>query len=148
VRNVSINASRIYATGMSNGGIMSYTLACNTGIFAAIGAVAGTQLDSCRSPHPASVMEVHGTSDKLVRYEGGQGDSIINGPSAPDVNAFWRNVDRCGSQSVTTAGEVTTSTSRCAGNHGVVLITVDGGGHEWPGFATQTLWEFFDAQPH
>jgi polyhydroxybutyrate depolymerase len=148
VRNVSINASRIYATGMSNGGIMSYTLACHTGIFAAIGAVAGTQLDSCRSPHPASVIEIHGTADELVPYHGGQGASIINGPSAPDVNVFWRNVDQCRAPSVTTAGGVTTSTAGCADNRGVVLITIDGGAHEWPGFAAQTLWQFFAAQPH
>jgi polyhydroxybutyrate depolymerase len=148
VRNVSINASRIYAAGMSNGGIMSYTLACNTVIFAAIGAVAGTQLDSCRSPHPASVMEIHGTADELVPYHGGQGASIINGPSAPDVNLFWRNVDQCRAPSVTTAGGVTTSTAGCADNRGVVLITIDGGAHEWPGFAAQTLWQFFAAQPH
>jgi polyhydroxybutyrate depolymerase len=148
VRNVSINASRIYAAGMSNGGIMSYTLACNTVIFAAIGAVAGTQLDSCRSPHPASVMEIHGTADELVPYHGGQGASIINGPSAPDVNVFWRNVDQCRAPSVTTAGGVTTSTAGCADNRGVVLITIDGGAHEWPGFAAQTLWQFFAAQPH
>ncbi len=148
VRNVSINGSRIYATGMSNGGIMSYTLACNTGIFAAIGAVAATQLDPCRAPHPAAVMEIHGTSDRLVLYQGGRGDSIINGPSTPDVNAFWRNVDRCAAPSVTTSGEVTTSTAECADSHGVVLITIDGGGHEWPDFATQALWQFFGAHPH
>jgi polyhydroxybutyrate depolymerase len=147
-RGVSINSSRIYAAGMSNGGIMSYTLACNTGIFAAIGPVAGTQLDSCRSPHPASVMEIHGTSDELVPYRGGQGASIINGPSAPDVNAFWRNVNKCGAPSVTTDGAVATSTAGCADNRGVVLITIDGGGHKWPAFATQKLWQFFAAQPH
>ena len=148
VRNVSVDASRIYATGMSNGGIMSYTLACNTGIFAAIGSVAGTQLDSCRSPHPVSVMEIHGTSDKLVPYGGGQGSNIINGPSAPDVNAFWRNVNQCGAPSVTTDSDVTTSTAGFVDNRGVALITIDGGGHEWPDFATQTLWQFFAAQPH
>ncbi len=62
-KNIGIDASRVYATGMSNGGIMSYTLACNTTLFAAIGPVAGTQLDPCRSPHPVSVMAVHGTAD-------------------------------------------------------------------------------------
>jgi len=148
LRNVSVNDSRIYATGMSNGGIMSYTLACNTGIFAAIGPVAGTQLDSCRSPHPVSVMEIHGTSDKLVPYGGGQGSNIINGPSAPDVNAFWRTVNQCGAPSVTTDGAVTTSTAGCADNRAVALITIDGGGHEWPDLATQALWQFFAAHPH
>jgi polyhydroxybutyrate depolymerase len=145
--NVSINRARVYATGMSNGGIMSYTLACTTDIFSAIGPVAGIQLNPCRSPHAASVMHIHGTRDRLVPYDGGQGFSVINGPSVRDVNTFWRNVDQCGAAAVTTNGAVTTSTARCADNRGVVLITVDGGGHEWPTFATQRLWEFFAAHP-
>ncbi len=132
---------------MSNGGIMSYTLACTTDIFAAIGPVAGIQLKPCRSPHPTSVMAVHGTADRLVPYGGGQGFSVINGPSVPDVNAFWRNVDQCGAPAITTNGPVTTSTAACADNRGAVLITVDDGGHEWPPFATRTLWEFFAAHP-
>ena len=146
-KNVSIDTARVYATGMSNGGIMSYTLACTTDIFAAIGPVAGTQLNSCRSPHPASVMHIHGTADRLVPYGGGQGFSVINGPPVPDVNAFWRNVDQCGAPAVTTNGAVSTSTAGCGDNRSVVLITVDGGEHEWPTFATQRLWEFFAAHP-
>lgn len=147
VRNVSINSSRVYATGMSNGGMMSYTLACNTSIFAAIGPDAATQLNLCGSPRPTSVMAIHGTADALVPYKGGQGFSVINGPSVPDVNAFWRNVDRCSAPVATTIGALTTSTAGCANNRSVVLVTVDGGGHEWPPFATQTLWEFFAAHP-
>ncbi|BBZ45845.1 extracellular catalytic domain type 1 short-chain-length polyhydroxyalkanoate depolymerase [Mycobacterium parmense] len=143
--NVGIDPARIYASGMSNGGIMSYTLACTTDIFAAIGPVAGTQLNSCASPRPTSVMAVHGTTDRLVPYAGGQGFSVINGPSIPDVNAFWRNVDRCGAPTDTTSGRVTTSTAACPGGRGVALVTVDGGGHEWPPFATRTLWGFFAA---
>ena len=144
-RNVGVNPDKVYATGMSNGAIMSYTLACTTDIFAAIGPVAGTQLSACRSPHPTSVMAVHGTTDRLVPYGGGQGFSVINGPSVPDVNAFWRNVDQCGMPTATTDGPVSTSTAACADHRGVVLITVDGGGHDWPPFATRTLWDFFAA---
>jgi polyhydroxybutyrate depolymerase len=147
VRNVGIDRAKVYATGMSNGAIMSFTLACSTDIFAAIGPVAGTQLNACRGPRPTSVMHVHGTADRLVPYAGGQGFSVINGPSVPDVNAFWRNVDGCGAPAATTSGPVSTSTAACADNRGVVLITVDGGGHEWPGFATQALWQFFAAHP-
>jgi polyhydroxybutyrate depolymerase len=147
IKNVSVNAAQVYATGISNGGIMSYTLACNTGVFAAIGPDAATQLDACRSPHPTSVMHIHGTADPLIPYNGGQGFSVINGPSVPEVNAFWRNVDRCGPPTTTTSGLVTTSTAGCADNRSVVLITVNGGGHEWPPFATQMLWEFFAAHP-
>lgn len=145
--NLGIDAGRVYATGMSNGGIMSYTLACTTEIFAAIGPVAGTQLNSCAKPGPMSVMHIHGTADRLVPYRGGQGYSVINGPSVPDVNAFWRNVDRCGAPSASTDGPVTTSTAGCADNRGVVLVTIDDGGHDWPDFATQQLWGFFAAHP-
>jgi polyhydroxybutyrate depolymerase len=57
-------------------------LACDTSIFAAIGPVSGTQLDPCRSPHPLSVMTIHGTKDPLVPYGGGPGRGFahINGP--------------------------------------------------------------------
>jgi polyhydroxybutyrate depolymerase len=148
-RNVSIDASRVYATGMSNGGMMSYTLACDTGIFAAIGPVSGTQLDPCRSPHPVSVMTIHGTKDPLVPYGGGPGRGFahINGPPVPESNAFWRKVDQCQTPVETTGGSVTTSTAGCPDNRSVVLITVDGGGHDWPDFATDKLWQFFAAHP-
>jgi polyhydroxybutyrate depolymerase len=147
-RNVGIDSARVYASGISNGGIMAYTLACNTGIFAAIGPNSATQLDPCRSPHPTSVMHIHGTADRLVPYQGGQGTSIINGPPVPEVNAFWRNVDRCGAPAVTTEGRSSTSTAGCADNRTVTLITVDGGSHQWPSFATAALWQFFAAHPH
>jgi polyhydroxybutyrate depolymerase len=102
---------------MSNGAIMSYSLACETGIFAAIGPVSGTQLDPCRSSHPTSVMHIHGTTDRLIPYHGGQGAGVahISGPSAPEVNAFWRNVDHCGAAATTTSGSIATSTAGCAG---------------------------------
>jgi polyhydroxybutyrate depolymerase len=144
-KSLGIDPAKVYATGMSNGGIMSYTLACATDIFAAIGPVAGTQLNACRTPHPMSVMHIHGTADRLVPYGGGQGFSVINGPSVPNVNAFWRNVDQCGAPSAATDGPVTTSTAGCALGRGVVLITVSQGGHDWPDFATKELWEFFAA---
>ena len=146
-RNVSIDASRVYATGMSNGGMMSYTLACDTSIFGAIGPVSGTQLDPCRSPHPLSVMTIHGTKDPLVPYGGGPGRGFahINGPPVPESNAFWRKVDQCHTPVETTSGSVTTSTAGCPDNRSVVLVTVDGGGHHWPDFATEKLWQFFAA---
>jgi polyhydroxybutyrate depolymerase len=148
-RNVNIDASRVYAAGMSNGGMMSYTLACDTTLFAAIGPVSGTQFDPCRSPHPASVMAIHGTADPLIPYGGGPGRGFvhINGPPIPDLNAFWRKVDQCQAPSVTTNGSVTTSTAGCADNRSVLLVTIDGGAHHWPDFATQKLWQFFEAHP-
>jgi polyhydroxybutyrate depolymerase len=157
-----IDKSRVYATGISNGGIMAYALACNTGIFAAIGPDSATMLDACTAPHPTSVIHIHGTSDRLVPYNGGQGASTVNGPSIPDVNAFWRKVDQCGPPNITTNASVTTSTATCADDRSVELITIDGGRHQWPGGttflertsqtshalnATQTIWQFFAAHP-
>ena len=148
-KNVRIDAARVYATGMSNGAMMSYTLACATALFAAIGPVSGTQLDPCRSPHPLSVMAIHGTADPMVPYGGGPGRGFahINGPPVPDLNAFWRKVDHCQTPAESTSGSVTTSTAGCADNRGVALITVGDGGHNWPDFATAKLWEFFAAHP-
>jgi polyhydroxybutyrate depolymerase len=156
-----IDKSRVYLTGISNGGIMSYALACNSGIFAAIGPDAATMLDACTAPHPTSVIHIHGTADRLVPYNGGQGASTVNGPSIPDVNAFWRNVDRCGPPAVTVKAPATTSTAACADHRSVELITIEGGRHQWPGGttflerfgpahalnATQTIWQFFTAHP-
>ncbi|MGB6761943.1 alpha/beta hydrolase family esterase [Mycobacterium sp.] len=148
-KNVSINAGHVYATGMSNGGMMSYTLACDTTLFAAIGPVSGTQVDPCRSPHPASVMAIHGTADPLIPYGGGPGRGFahINGPPVLDLNTFWRKVDQCEAPAATTSGSVTTSTAGCPDNRSVALITIDGGGHHWPNFATAKLWQFFAAHP-
>lgn len=156
-----IDQARVYVTGISNGGIMAYALACNSGIFAAIGPVAATQLDTCPAPHPTSVIHIHGTADRLVPYEGGQGASTVNGPSIPDVDAFWRKTNQCGPPGVTTKPPVTTSTAECADHRSVELITVEGGRHQWPGGttflerlgpthalnATQTIWQFFAAHP-
>jgi len=148
-RNAGIDTSRVYATGISNGGIMSYTLACETAVFAAIGPDSATQLNACRSPHPTSVMHIHGTADRLIRYNGAPGAGVahINGPPVTELNAFWRNVDHCATPVTSTSGTVTTSTAGCADNRSVVLITVDGGGHVWPNFATEKLWQFFAAHP-
>lgn len=147
-RNVGIDSARIYATGISNGGMMAYALACTSATFAAIGPVAATELGHCSAPHPTSVMHIHGLADQVIRYDGGP-DAVahIDGPPVPDVNTFWRNVDRCAPPVISSDGPVTTSTADCAQGRGVVLVTVDGGGHEWPPFATQRLWEFFAAHP-
>jgi polyhydroxybutyrate depolymerase len=157
-----IDKSRVYAAGISNGGIMSYALACNTSIFAAIGPDSATMVAPCPAPHPTSVIHIHGTADQLVPYNGGNGHSAVNGPPVPDTNAFWRNVDQCGPPKVTTSAPVTTSTAACAEGRSVELITIDGGRHQWPGGktflerrdptsqalnATQTVWQFFVAHP-
>jgi len=138
---VQIDAHRIYATGISNGGIMAYTLACQTDIFAAIGPDSATMLGPCPSPKPSSVIHIHGSADTRIRYNGGEGAGVahINGPSVPSVNATWRRIDGCSAPKVTTAGVVTTSIASCLEGRTVELITIAGAGHQWPGAVSNRL---------
>jgi polyhydroxybutyrate depolymerase len=163
----AIDGARVYATGISNGGILSYTLACHTSLFAAIGPDSATQLGSCAAPTPTSVIHIHGSADTRVRYGGGEGEGTahINGPAVTAVNAAWRATDECADPTSTTSGPVTTSLASCADGRAVELITIDGAGHQWPGAApdskiqqllgadppstaldaTQVIWQFFAA---
>lgn len=148
-RAVGVDPARVYATGMSNGGIMAYTLACTSDVFAAIGPVAATQLDPCRTPHPTSVLHIHGAADPNIPYNGGPGAGVarIDGPSVPEVNALWRTADGCPAPVTSTDGPLTSTSADCPAGRSVELITVTGGGHDWPDFATETLWRFFAAHP-
>jgi len=174
---ISIDPSRIYATGISNGGALAYRLACNTDIFAAIGPDSSTLLGDCPSPKRISVLHIHGLNDTTFPYAGGAGkrngasiSATTNtaGPAIPDLLDTWRAIDACGSATTETNGLVTTATSECASGRTVELITIAGAGHQWPGGAvdpkadqrlikldppstaldaTDTFWRFFSAHP-
>jgi polyhydroxybutyrate depolymerase len=167
-RQLPVDPARVYATGISNGGLLSYRLACDTTVFAAIGPDSATLLGPCPSPAPISVIHIHGTADHNIPYDGGPGDGFarIDGPAVPGVVAQWRDVDQCTQPTVTTAGPVSTSTATCPGGRSVELITIAGAGHQWPGShrslaqrlartdqpsvaldATDTIWRFFAAHP-
>lgn len=156
-----IDHARTFATGMSNGALMSYRLACDTTLFAAIAPVAGTIVTACDDPAPVSVLEIHGLDDGSVRMDGepGGGVATVDGMPVQDVVDLWRTVDSCDAPVVTTADPVTTSVSDCPDGRTVELITIAGAGHQWPGStarsgadtpstaldATTTIWEFFQA---
>lgn len=146
--NVGIDPARIYAAGISNGGMMAYKLACSTAVFAAIGPDAATQLEACPAPRPTSVLHIHGTDDRLIRYDGEPGTAVpVKTPTPADLNAFWRTVDQCQPPATTVDGALTTTAASCLNGRSVELITVAGGGHDWPPFATQRMWDFFAAHP-
>jgi polyhydroxybutyrate depolymerase len=167
---------RVYATGISNGGMMAYRLACELpGKVAAIGPVAASMTVSCEQPQPrpTALLHIHGLDDRNVPFSGGVGSKGVakdSRPSIPSVIERWRAIDACtGPPVTTTAGAVTTVTSAaCAAGTEVVLVTVAGAGHQWPGSAppsaaakrlldlddpstaldaTATLWDFFSRQP-
>ncbi|MFG1885851.1 alpha/beta hydrolase family esterase [Micromonospora sp. NPDC049102] len=138
-----VDRTRIYATGISNGGMLAYRLACDTTLFAAIGPVAATQLGPCSSPAPISVIHVHGMADQTVPLNGGPGKRDndgtgrnpvkIDGPPIPDLLARWRTTDGCGAPATTASGPVRTSVATCPEGRAVELATIDDAGHQWPG---------------
>lgn len=67
----SVDAARVYVTGMSNGAMMALRMACETDLFAAIAPVAGTLVTDCSRARPTSVLQIHGTADASVPYNGG-----------------------------------------------------------------------------
>ena len=85
----SVDTTRVYAAGYSNGGFFSYSLGCFVGSrFAAVSSVSGTMLDDsyqqCEPTHPMGMINIHGTWDSVVPYDGGLGYTAI-----PDV-VSWR----------------------------------------------------------
>lgn len=106
-RRSCIDPTRIYATGMSNGGIMSHRLACDAAdLFAAVAPVAGilpVPDADCRPQRPVPLLQVHGTNDDLVDYDGGGVLTFIwTDPFTPLLSAHatiadWARRDGCGS---------------------------------------------------
>jgi polyhydroxybutyrate depolymerase len=166
----SIDTDRVYVTGMSNGAMMTLRLGCQTNLFAAIASVAGTLLTDCSHAQPTSLLQIHGTADDRVPYNGGPGKALsasgapnVDGPSVPSVNSTWRAINTCSTPTSTTDGDLTTQTAGCPNGRTVELITIAGAGHQWPGGvpsplaqrianlpppstalnATDTIWQFF-----
>ena len=114
-RQLPVDPKRVYATGISEGGMLAYHLACQTSVFAAIGPDSATLLGSCPAPPAISVIHIHGTAqpeDSLRRESRGRVNHI-DGPSIPELNAMWRSVDGCPSPRTTKSGLVTTSVATC-----------------------------------
>lgn len=163
----SIDPRRIYASGISNGGMMSYRLACEASdVFAAIGVVSGALTYSpCRPSQPVSVIHIHGTADQNVPLLGGVGPKSYDRepkPPVQDAISFWAKTDGASAQAQTsTQGNVRKDDYK--GSKGEVLFyLLTGGGHSWPGGervlaildapspdlnATRVIWQFFAAHP-
>lgn len=122
-----VDPDRIYASGMSNGGFMSYRLACDmANRFAAIGPVAGgNRTVSCAPSRPVPMIAMNGTLDVVVPYS----------PAASDAEA-WAAANQCSPESevVYQQGDVTcVSYNECVQGATTEFCTVDEGGHTWPG---------------
>jgi polyhydroxybutyrate depolymerase len=131
-----IDPDRIAVTGISNGAMMAYRMACESSVhLRAIGSVSGTMVVACSHPRRTSVMEIHGTADRNIPYRGGkgQGPSGVQTLAIPEIIARWRGIDGCAAPRTRTAGTVTRLTATCRNGRIVELITIEGAGHQWPG---------------
>lgn len=158
----TIDAKRVYATGISNGGMMSYRLACElSDQVAAVAPVEGAQDVTCNPASPVSVIIFHGTADRLVPFNGGttpfQIGSRRSDTSVADTVAFWVKQDGC--SATPQEGEVKEAHfyaySGCRNGTGVALYAIQGGHHMCPGArlshnnvpATDIMWSFFVQHP-
>lgn len=162
----NINQNRIYATGMSNGGYMSFLLACQlSNKIAAIASVTGSMTiqtyDACDPQHPTPVMQVHGTKDGTVPYEG----NPFWTKSIDDVMTYWISYNHCKkTPAATQLPDVNTSDGSTVehliyekGDQHATSehYKVTGGNHKWPLLkgggpgtnhdfnATLEIWRFF-----
>lgn len=144
----NIDPTRIYANGMSNGGGMAFVLSCTlSDRIAAVGLVSAAQSlpwTWCTDRRPVPMIAFHGTADRWVPYAGGRnriGPEMF--PSVLTWTANWAQRNRCGSNpvdSVVAADLTRLEYTNCAGDARVVLYTIQGGGHAWPGGKPMPQW--------
>jgi polyhydroxybutyrate depolymerase len=161
----AIDLNRVYATGMSNGGFMSFLLACQLSEkIAAVASVTGSMtldtFSNCNAQFPTPVLQIHGTEDDVVLYNG----NTLSIPIA-DVISYWVDYNNCEITPTTTTfpdldasdGSTVEHSVYEDGDNGVTTehMKVIGGGHTWPGSilnttgtnqdidASMEIWLFF-----
>ncbi len=170
-RQANIDRSRIFATGMSNGAMMSYRLACELPtMIRAIAPVAGTDnTKGCSPSRPVPVIHFHAKDDTHVLFTGGAGkdafrnrDMVTDFTSVPVTIQKWVEIDHSRPEAkrvLAVAGAA--CDLHAAGQQGapVKLCVTDTGGHSWPGApshrankqpsmaisANDLMWEFFQS---
>lgn len=163
----SIDQDKMYATGMSMGGMFSYWVACHlSDRIAAVASVAGAMTlatsNDCPTMRAVPLMQIHGSDDGTVPWDGATLHHSI-----PESIEYWVEHNDCPVNPVTDPipdldpddGTVSLKQTYgpCIDESEVVLVWVDGAEHTWPGStpaldigvvsqdfsATDMIWEFF-----
>jgi polyhydroxybutyrate depolymerase len=164
-KQASVDPRRIFATGMSNGAMMDWRLACEAPEIRAIAPVEGTDnTAACKPAHAVPVMEFHAVDDPDVPFDGGTGvgPSHTDFKSVPATQAKWVRLDDSEAEAKRV---LAVPGARCdlhrakAGGAPVELCVTDTGGHSWPGGGTKQgrkqpsmainandlMWNFFSS---
>lgn len=156
----TVDKDRIYSTGMSNGGYMSFLLACQlSDKIAAVASVTGSMtpqtFNDCSPQHPTAVLQIHGTKDGTVPYLGGQ----VWTKSIDDVLKYWTNYNNCNEEASVFNIPNTNMSDGSTVDHFIFSegdncvstehFKVYNGDHDWPGVwgnmdinASQEVWNF------
>tara|TARA_S200000501_G_scaffold377753_1_gene437311 strand:+ start:115 stop:1161 length:1047 start_codon:yes stop_codon:yes gene_type:complete len=163
----NLSSINTFSTGMSNGGEMSYLLACeSSNHFRAVAPVAGTMMqswyDTCDPDLPTPIFEIHGTIDNVTWWDGDLQDFGGWGPymGVYDIIELWRNINLTESVVYDTLPDlnqedgsyvITEKYQDGINSNEVWLYKVVGGAHDWPGAfgnmdfnASELVWQFFD----
>jgi len=141
-RQFDIDSKRIYATGMSNGAMMAYQLGCKlSDMIAAIALIAGSfGVENCQPEFPLSVIIFHGTADEHVLYEGSKSKKSLDKRERVDrpvsyAVSFWVKHNDCSTipQRQGKGNIIQETYTGFRDGVEVVLYTIKGGGHAWPG---------------
>lgn len=171
-RKQAIDPTRIFATGMSNGGMLSHRLACDAAdLVRAVASVAGTDATTaCKPSRPVSVLHIHARDDTHVLFSGGAGKDAFRDPakvfdfvSVPDTMSRWAERNHCQPaprRVLETPGAYCEAYAGCADGTRLQLCVTEEGGHAWPGAervrrgkapasqaidASDVIWAFFEA---
>lgn len=159
----NLSSEYVFATGFSNGGFMSYTLACETeDTFTAIasvsGLMSGATWDTCDRTEAMNVLHIHGLADIVVPPDGTM--TTVGGwggaPAIEDMMQYWKDLNQTQVEETLTVNTYTTGyryTSNTNDNQ-VWLYLIDDYPHAWPGpndnvafdegfSASELIWEFF-----
>lgn len=171
IKEFSVDENRIYATGISNGALMTYRLGCElSDKIAAIAVVAAPAMPSNYVPsRPISVMLLHGTADPVAPFYGGKGgirNVSFQAHSAKDMVDYWVEKNACPKDFTTSYenGRVKClSYGPCRNSTVIEFCTIEGGGHTWPSgwqyspvdrigpvsydISFEQIWEFFKKHP-
>jgi polyhydroxybutyrate depolymerase len=164
-----LGTGAVFVTGFSNGAMMTYRVGCELADrIAAIAVVSGAMnLDTCRPARKLPVLIMHGTADTAVPYAGGPSSAEFptagtwTNRSVQYAVGFWTTHNACAGPPVETKDrEVTRTAYPCEKD--MILYTIDGGGHGWPGGAkarpnaveptpprpdaSRVVWDFFKSQ--
>lgn len=138
-----VRSDAVFATGMSNGAALASVLGCGTTLRLVAVAPVAAVVAPPTCPEPPSVLAIHGTADEVVPYGGGPVQAPgpffgVEVPPVPETMDAWAALAGCRGDPVDAGApghpDVTRRTwSGCRDGRVVELITVEGGGHTWPG---------------